>query len=207
MCTKITITMPGLFTILSALSLPAVAEVNFSASIASRYTDNANRAFASPISERQDRLSLSTDIDYQNSWLSTDIDYSITQLLFDKNSQEDRLELDGEANFLFGQENGRFNVSLENSKRQVLSNPGQVAVADNLQTRDITSIQPRLNIFQDQADTFSITAAYNMVNFDRNEALQASFDTTSTGAVLAWSRRVSKVDTLTLRAQQPRGRI
>lgn len=184
-----------------ALSFPAMAEVNFSLNLESTYTDNADRMFIGTVSERQDRLSLITDIDYQNSWLTSNIDYQITQLLFDKDTQEDRLELDGEANLLFGQENGRFNVTLNNTKRQVLSSPGELALADNFQTRDITTVQPRLNIFQNQADIFYITGTYRLVNFDENESQQPSFDTTNEGLELAWARRISKVDTVTLSIQ------
>ncbi|MGS2724316.1 hypothetical protein ACVBEJ_11270 [Porticoccus sp. GXU_MW_L64] len=192
------IALPVIATIIST---PIAADVSFSVDLESLYTDNAQRIGAGNVSERQDRLSLSTDISHQNSWLNANINYRATQLLFDKDSQEDRLELDGQADFLFGSETGRFNVSLNNSKRQVLSNPSQTAIADNLQTRDVTTIEPRLNIFQDQADTFSVVGTYSIVNFDRNESAQTSFDTTTTGASLSWARRISKVDTLTLTAQ------
>ena len=183
------------------ISTPLAAEVNFAVDLESLYTDNARRIDTGNLSERQDRLSLSTDISHQNSWLSANIGYRLTQLLFDKDSQDDRLELDGQADLLFGNEAGRFNVSLNNSKRQVLSNPSQTAIADNLQTRDVTTVEPRFNIFQDQADTFSITGTYSIVNFDRNESAQASFDTTTSGGSLSWARKISKVDTLTLSAQ------
>ena len=189
-----------LFGSLLVISFHTTAEVDLSINLESLYSDNANRAASSTTSERQDRLSLDIGINHQNSWLTTDINYQLFQLLFDKDTQDERLELNGNANFLFGQQDGRFSVSLNNTRQQILGNPGQVAVSDNFQTRDTTSIAPRWNIFQDQADTFSITGTYSVVNVDQNESTLASFDTTSSGASLSWARKISKVDTVTLSA-------
>ena len=196
------ITLTALSGSLLAMSGPVLANnIDFAVGLESAYTDNANNTASNPVSERQDRLSLSAEGEYKNNWLTAELGYQISQLLFDKDTQDDRTELEGSASALFGKENGRFNFTIANSKRQVLGNAGELSVSDNYQTRDVTSLQPRLNIFQDQADTLSITGLYSAVNFDQNQSTQDSFDTTSTGAELAWRRNLSKVDSISLIAQ------
>ncbi|MDM3870600.1 hypothetical protein QSV34_04475 [Porticoccus sp. W117] len=166
------------------------------------YTNNANFSFSNKLSERQDRLTARATGKYKNTWLSSDIDYRISQLLFNKDSQDNRIELDGTANILLGAENGRFNVAINNSKRQVLGNASETPSADNQQTRDVTSILPRFNIIQNQADQLSIAGIYSAVNFDQNQSTQDSFDSTSTGVELLYSRNISRVDTISAVIQQ-----
>ncbi len=95
------------------------------------------------------------------------IDYEYSKTRFSKDSEQEGTFRDGSSSFVLGNETSFYHLSLDHSIRRILREPNAVvAVLDNSEERQITSVMPLLRARFNEANTLAIAYSFSDVNFE-----------------------------------------
>ncbi len=176
----------------------ADGEWQSSVSLQSEYTDNANRSATDPLSERQDEVRLSTGGSYENSLLEVSANYQASETYFEKDSQENRSQLQGESSLLLGKPHQPLDLLVSHSRRMVLNAPDDLDLLRNNDERDIFTVSPSARWRSDGADTVILRATWSDIGY----RFTPQRDSERTSGSLSWERELSQTSQFTLSAQQ-----
>ncbi|WP_341936723.1 hypothetical protein [Marinimicrobium sp. C2-29] len=176
----------------------ADGEWQSSVSLQSEYTDNANRSATDPLSERQDEVRLSTGGSYENSLLEVSANYQASETYFEKDSQENRSQLQGESSLLLGKPHQPLDLLVSHSRRMVLNAPDDLDLLRNNDERDIFTVSPSARWRSDGADTVILRATWADIGY----RFTPQRDSERTSGSLSWERELSQTSQFNLSAQQ-----
>lgn len=176
----------------------AEGEWQSSLSLQSEYTDNANRSATDPLTERQDEVRLSTGGSYENSLLEVSANYLASETYFEKDSQENRSQLQGDSSLLLGKPHQPLDLLVSHSRRTVLNAPDDLDLLRNNDERDILTVSPSARWRSDGADTVILRATWSDIGY----RFTPERDSERTSGSLSWERGLSQTTQFTLSAQQ-----
>ena len=185
--------------LLMLLSCPLFAnDFGGSVSVLTGQSDNALKANADKVDERQDEYRLNLQGDYTNSFLLFEGGYSATDLHFSKDSQENEKFLEGDASLLFGKSYDPAELLITHTRKTLLSSPDEVALTNNQDERDILSVSPTLRAKISNSDKIFITGIATRISYLENELL----DSRRSGVTVGWAHSISRIQSLRVSAQQ-----
>lgn len=182
---------------LPLFAMPVVASIEVELAATSRFTDNALRTYSDPISERQDEYSAALLADYENSLLDFDTDYRASENRFDKDTQEDRSVVEGNADLLIGKQHHPVDLLLSHSRRSVLGAPDQIDLLQNEDEREIFSAVPTARLRLSRVDNILLSGDYTQIDFRYAE----QFNSERKGGYLIWQHRFSPISSLEVTGQ------
>jgi hypothetical protein len=182
----------------------AVAEFEAQIFHISEFSDNADLRFTDEASEREDTTGFGFSYNRAAKNWAWSADYEVRKINFDTNSrnpQEDTDEYGGTTSFSGSFFRQRFDLLASHTRENILSNPSDLSLQNNILARDTIVLQPAWNFYKTNADTLSIGAFFHQVNFDDDVIQRSSIDSNTEGARFLWSRELSNVSTFSLIAE------
>lgn len=176
----------------------ADGEWQSSLSLQTEYTDNANRSTTDPLSERQDEVRLSTGGSYENAVLEASANYQASETYFEKDSQDNRSQLQGDSRLLLGKPHQPVDLLISHSRRMVLNAPDDLDLLRNNDERDIVTVSPSARWRSDGADTVILRGTWSDIGY----RFTPERDSERTSGSLIWQRGLSQTSQFALSAQQ-----
>lgn len=185
--------------LLLLLSCPLFAnEFGGSVSVLTGKSDNALKANADKIDERQDEYQLNLKGDYTNSLLHFEGGYGATDFHFSKDSQENEKFLEGDASLLFGKAYDPAELLITHTRKTLLSSPDKVALTNNQDERDILTVSPTLRAKISKSDKLFVSGIATRISYLENEIL----DSSRSGVTVGWAHGISSIQSFRFTAQQ-----
>lgn len=181
-----------------AWAAPAQDHFKADLSLESVVTDNALKTADNGINERQDTLALGLDGQQNNRYSNFKLAYSAERSYFSEQSQQDTNTLEGDALWVLGKEFDWFNLTLQDSRRKVLTSNTATPLLSNTGERELMSIEPQVRLHVSKVDQIIIGANHETVRIKRLTAVDAKRD----GADLIWQHNLSPTDQLSLSFNQ-----
>jgi len=166
-------------------------DVGGSVFLNSGFSDNGAKEPEQEIDERQDIFGLNLRGNYSNKWFLATSDYTVEEKRFSESTQEHRNTIDGSTDVLIGNKKDVFSLRLEHSRKKVLKSSDLLEVLDNIDERDILSVEPAINWSFTGTDTLHLSGSFVSVQF--KESPESDLDIS--GFNLEWAHQSSAVTT------------
>ncbi|QEY11299.1 hypothetical protein [Cellvibrio sp. KY-YJ-3] len=174
----------------SALAAPTeVAGSDFGAtiSLSAQQTDNALKTQTDELSEQQNQLMASAFALYNNEYIALNSDYAVSQMRYEKDSQEERTTTIGKTDFVLGKPHNPFDLKISHSLQKLPKSSAALELESNTDEKQILSVQPGFRTRITGADNFFINANATEVEYRFEEQKNSSRTGVSTGVIHAFS--------------------
>lgn len=178
---------------LSSLQVSAL-ETTIDLGAGLEHTSNALKSATSEQSELEQNVIAGVGLNHQGASVVAEIDYRVEFTAFDKGTQNDETAITGDASIVYEQIDQQLYWTLENSRRNLVSDRSLTNIQSNREDRSISTISPELILRPSAADALYTRLSYSDIRYDSSDQQ----DSTSTGASLSWQRNLSKVDIASL---------
>ena len=172
----------------------SAVEIDIAASIATEFTDNAQRTSRDEVDERQDTYGLSVSAEQRQGDFQYAVDYIASQSQFSRDTQERRSNIDGEAFIRYQAADNPFSMTVSHSRRRVLERPQDRNLLENLDERSILTGAPAIQLRPSPVDSIRLSASLSDISYRFGETR----DSEQTGYQLQWQHRLSSLDQLSL---------
>lgn len=173
---------------------------DFGASIfvGAEQTDNALKAKEDEISELQYRLGATVFADYENDYVALNTNYSLSEMRYEKDTQEARTTTIGRTDFTLGKPHNAFDLKVSHSIQKLPKFSGALDLEENNDEKQILSVQPGFHKRITGADNFFVNANATEVDYRFEEHKNSS----RVGGTIGLVHGFSPIDSLTVYASQ-----
>lgn len=169
-------------------------EFSADAGIGVNYTDNSLKVADDEESDYETRLDGGFVLDHDGqSWL-IDIDYRAAYIEYDRDTQSDSTQVDGDASVQYQQIDEVLFWNISNSVRSVITDKRLQDTSDNRENRSITTFSPELRLPITRVDSLNTVASYSRTDYEDNSQQESE----RLGGTVSWLHRFSQVDSLDL---------
>lgn len=169
-------------------------EFDAAATLGTAYSDNGARTAENTFSERQDTVQADLSLSDTQLYSDLDLGYQWSYSSFEKDGQENRSFVNGNAAVRLGRERGVFQLLASHNRRRSLIDPAANVVTSNLEERDNFSLSPQLSLPLSRVDFIYLQANNSAIRYSSNSLR----DSDQTGVSAGWRRRLSAVSQLDL---------
>ncbi len=189
----------------SAVAFAAPANTNkagsdFGASVfvSAQQTDNALKSKEDKISELQNQLGATVFAAYENDYIALNSDYSLSEMRYEKDSQQARTSTVGRTDFTLGKPHHSFDLNISHSLQKLPKFSGALDLEENNDEKQVLSVQPGFRTRITPADNFFINANATEVEYRFEEQKNSS----RRGGTVGLVHGFSAVDSLTVYVSQ-----
>ncbi len=185
----------------SALAAPteSVAQ-DFGAtlSLSAQHTDNALKTETDKLSEQQNQLAASAFAIYNNEYLALDANYAVSEMRYEKDSQQPRTRTIGKTDLVLGKAHNPFDLKISHSIQKLPKTSTALELEEEIDEKQILTVQPGFRTRITGADNFFINANATEVRYRFEEQKNSS----RTGGSAGITHGFSAVDSLTFYVTQ-----
>lgn len=173
---------------------------DFGASIflSAEQTDNALKSKEDEVSELQYRVGAAVFADYENDYVELNANYSLSEMRYEKDTQEARTTTIGRTDFTLGKPHNAFDLKVSHSIQKLPKFSGALDLEENNDEKQILSIQPGFHKRITGADNFFVNANATEVDYRFEEQKNSS----RVGGTIGVMHGFSAVDSLTVYVSQ-----
>ena len=171
----------------------------------SEFSDNADLTEENTTDQREDRTWLTLGLNFERDNWQLNSEYELTDIRFDSDSetpQPDTEELVGSTFMSVIGLNNRGQLRLSHQRDRLLGAPEELELQSNFQERDTLNISPQWYFQNNGRQQLYLQANYSRVDYSESSGVNSGIDSETTGATLAATRRVSKLNTAGIQIQR-----
>lgn len=173
-------------------------DISGSIDASSLMSDNSRKQAENPVEERQDTYQAGLKADYSNWLVDAELGYQFYARKFAEHSQPDEEYADGSSTLVFGKAEDPAALSLQHSRRRLLTTPDAVDLVSNQQDREIITAEPEIRKKVWGADKLYIRGQASRISFPDNDLQNSKRN----GYSLGWVHPMSRASILQIFAQQ-----
>lgn len=171
----------------AAPTAPAGQDFGATLSLSAQHTDNALKTETDKLSEQQNELAASAFAIYNNEYIALDANYAVSEMRYEKDSQQARTRTIGKTDLVVGKTHNPFDLKISHSIQKLPKTSTALDLEEETDEKQILTVQPGFRTRITGADNFFINASATEVEYRFEEQKNSSRTGGSVGIIHGFS--------------------